>query len=388
MKSRYRGGSPRVPRVFLGPLVLLLLATPAGALPTLTGERPIVIGHRGAAGYRPEHTLASYALAIDQGADFIEPDLVATRDGVLVARHENDLADSTDVASRPEFASYRTTKVIDGVPVQGWFVEDFTLAELKTLRAVERIPVLRPQNTAWDGQFEIPTFDEILELVAAKELETGRRIGIYVETKHPTYFDSIGLSLEEPLLASLAAHGRTGPGAQVFIQSFETANLKELALATDLPLVQLLGSGRPYDFVVSGDPRTYADLSTPEGLAEIAGYAAGIGPEKNMIVLRGAGGAITGPSALVADAHAAGLLVHPYTFRAEPIFHLLDFPDDPQAEVELYLSFGIDGFFTDHPDIGVAAVRALLPEPAAAGCLALGLLALARRRRPRVTRGR
>jgi len=387
MKSRFRRVSPRLPSVCLA-LVLLLLAPPAGALPTLTGEPPIVIGHRGAAGYRPEHTLASYALAIDQGADFIEPDLVATRDGVLVARHENNLADSTDVASRPEFASYRTTKVIDGVPVQGWFVEDFTLAELKTLRAVERIPVLRPQNTAWDGQFEIPTFDEILELVAAKELETGRRIGIYVETKHPTYFDSIGLSLEEPLLAALAAHGRTGPDAKVFIQSFETANLKELAFLTDLPLVQLLGNGRPYDFVVSGDPRTYADLRTPEGLAEIAGYAAGIGPEKNTIVLRGPDGAIIGPDALIANAHAAGLLVHPYTFRAEPIFHLFDFPDDPQAEVELYLSFGIDGFFTDHPDIGVAAVRALLPEPAAGGCLALGLLALARRRRSRATRGR
>jgi glycerophosphoryl diester phosphodiesterase len=352
----------------------LLLAAPAArALPTLTGELPIVIGHRGAPGYRPEHTLASYALAIDQGADFIEPDLVSTRDGVLVARHENNLAGTTDVASRPEFASYQTTKLIDGVAVQGWFTEDFTLAELKTLRAVERIPGVRPQNTAYDGQFEIPTLDEILDLVAVKELETGRRIGLYPETKHPTYFDSIGLSLEEPLLASLAAHGRSDADSLVFIQSFETANLKELALTTELPLVQLFGSGRPYDFVVAGDPRTYADLRTPEGLAEIAAYAAGIGPEKSMVVVRGGDGAITGPSDLVADAHGAGLLVHPYTFRAEPVFHFLDFPDDPVAEIGIYLGFGIDGFFTDQPDVGVAAVAAI-PEPGRAILVLVGLI--------------
>jgi glycerophosphoryl diester phosphodiesterase len=347
----------------------------------LTGELPIVIGHRGASGYRPEHTLAAYELAIDQGADYIEPDLVSTADGVLVARHENNLAGTTDVDLHPEFAAYHTTKTIDGASAQGWFTEDFTLAELKTLRAVERLPDLRPGNAAYDGQFEIPTFDEILDLVAAKELEQGRGIGIYPETKHPTYFDSIGLSLEEPLLASLAAHGRSGPDSLVFIQSFETANLKELALATELPLVQLLGGGKPYDFVVAGDPRTYADLRTPAGLAEIATYAAGIGPEKGMVVMR-ANLVIVGPSSLVADAHAAGLLVHPYTFRAESVFHALDFPNDPVAEIALYLGFGIDGFFTDNPDVGVAAV-ATVPEPGQGLTTLLGLagiLALGRRR--------
>jgi glycerophosphoryl diester phosphodiesterase len=365
----------------------VLLAPPAPALSTLTGELPIVIGHRGAAGYRPEHTLASYALAIDQGADFIEPDLVSTRDGVLVARHENLLDGTTDVASRPEFAAYHTTKIIDGVAVQGWFTEDFTLAELKTLRAVERIPALRPDNALYDGQFEIPTFDEILDLVAAKELETGRPIGLYPETKHPTYFDSIGLSLEEPLLAALADHGRSDADSLVFIQSFETANLKELALATQLPLVQLFGAGRPYDFVVAGDPRTYADLSTAEGLAEVAGYAAGIGPEKNGLVMRDASGAIIGPSALIEDAHDAGLLVHPYTFRSEPIFHFLDFPNDPVAEIGIYLAFGIDGFFTDNPDIGVAAVAAI-PEPGTGLTVLLGLVGIAAIGRRRSAPGR
>lgn len=371
---------PLATLLLLAGIPCLLPPPPASALPTLTGETPIVIGHRGAAGYRPEHTLAAYALAIDQGADYIEPDLVATKDGVLVARHENNLTGTTDVASRPEFASYRTTKVIDGVAVQGWFTEDFTLAELKTLRAVERIPAVRPANTAFDGMFEIPTFDEILDLVAAKEFETGRPIGIYAETKHPTYFDSIGLSIEEPLLASLEAAGRAGADARVFIQSFETTNLKELAAVSELPLVQLFGAGRPYDLVVAGDPRSYADLSTPEGLAEIAAYAAGIGPEKEMVVERGAGALIVGPSALIADAHDAGLLVHPYTFRAESIFHILDFPDDPVAEIALYLSFGIDGFFTDNPDLGVAAV-ATIPEPATALSLLLGLAALGATRR-------
>jgi glycerophosphoryl diester phosphodiesterase len=377
-------GSPLRPALLSCALVLCAPAAPARA--TLSGELPIVIGHRGAAGYRPEHTLAAYELAIDQGADYVEPDLVSTEDGVLVARHENNLAGTTDVDLHPEFAARYTTKAIDGGMMQGWFSEDFTLAELKTLRAVERIPDLRPGNAAYDGQFEIPTFDEILELVAEKEIETGRSIGIYPETKHPTYFDSIGLSLEEPLLASLAAHGRSGPDALVFIQSFETANLKELALSTPLPLVQLLGSGQPYDFVVAGDPRTYADLRTPGGLAEIATYAAGIGPEKGQIVMR-SGGVIVGPSSLVADAHAAGLLVHPYTFRAEPIFHPLDFPNDPVAEIALYLGFGIDGFFTDNPDVGVAAV-ATVPEPAKALTTLLGLAGIVTLgRRPRRTRG-
>jgi glycerophosphoryl diester phosphodiesterase len=228
------------------------------ALAPERGQSPLVIGHRGASGYRPEHTLGSYRLAIQLGADFIEPDLVATSDHVLVARHENNIGGTTDVAAHPEFAARHTTKTIDGVRVTGWFVEDFTLAELRTLRATERLPELRPANTAFDGLEQIPTLQEVIDLARR------HHVGIYPETKHPTYFDSIGLSLEEPLLATLAANGYRGPRTPVFIQSFETANLRQLHRQTRLPLVQLLDElGRPYDLVVSGDPRTYKDLATP-----------------------------------------------------------------------------------------------------------------------------
>src|SRR5690242_20240985 len=189
---------------------------------------PVVIAHRGASGYRPEHTLASYRLAIAMGADFIEPDLVSTKDGVLVARHENEISGTTDVADHPEFADRRATKVIDGRPVAGWFTEDFTLAELKTLRAKERLPQVRPDNTRYDGMFEVPTFEEVLALAKQESRRTGRRIGVYPETKHPTYFDGIGLSLEEPLVAALRRHGLDRPRAAVIIQSFETGNLREL----------------------------------------------------------------------------------------------------------------------------------------------------------------
>ena len=231
----------------------------------------IVIGHRGASGYRPEHTLASYRLAIRVGADYVEPDLVSTKDGVLVARHENEISGTTDVAQHPEFADRKTTKVIDGRPVTGWFTEDFTLAELKTLRAKERLPQVRPDNTRYDGMFEVPTLDEVLSLVRQEERRSGRRIGVYPETKHPSYFDDIGLSLEEPLLATLRRHGLDRAGSGVFIQSFETANLRALAAVTRVPLVQLIdASGAPYDFVRAGDPRTYRDLTTPEGLAWVA----------------------------------------------------------------------------------------------------------------------
>jgi glycerophosphoryl diester phosphodiesterase len=229
---------------------------------------PIVIGHRGASGYRPEHTLASYRLAIRLGADFVEPDLVSTKDGVLVARHENEIGGTTDVAEHPEFADRKTTKTIDGRSVTGWFTEDFTLAELKTLHAKERLPLVRPDNTRYDGRFEVPTLDEVLSLVRQEERRTGRRIGVYPETKHPSYFDDLGLSLEEPLVATLRRHGLDRAGSGVFIQSFETANLRELAGVTRVPLVQLIdASGAPYDFVEAGDPRTYRDLTTPEGLA-------------------------------------------------------------------------------------------------------------------------
>ncbi|MEH2306143.1 glycerophosphodiester phosphodiesterase [Nostoc sp.] len=321
---------------------------------------PIIIAHRGASGYRPEHTLAAYELAIALGADYIEPDLVSTKDGVLIARHENEISETTDVASHTEFAYRRTTKIIDGESKTGWFTEDFTLAELKTLRAKERIGQLRSQNTAYDGLFEIPTLQEIIDLVKRNSAEINRPIGIYPETKHPTYFKSIGLALEPPLLATLTANGYEGANAPVFIQSFEVSNLQDLSTKTDLPLVQLLNnSGKPYDFVVSGDERTYADLVTASGLREIAKYAQAVGVHKNLLVPRDSSGKLrrckaacsqTLPTSLVTDAHTAGLLVHVWTFRNEDYFLPLDFQGNPQGEYELFFSLGVDGVFSDYPD--------------------------------------
>jgi glycerophosphoryl diester phosphodiesterase len=350
-------------------LLVLALSQVAGAsagrerVDKGSGRRlPLVIGHRGASGYRPEHTLASYRLAIEMGADYIEPDLVSTKDHVLVARHENDITETTDVAGHPEFADRRTTKTIDGVAHTGWFTEDFTLAELRTLRAKERLPDLRPANTAFNGLYQVPTFQEVIDL--AKRAG----VGIYPETKHPTYFDSIGLSLEEPLLATLRANGLDRRGAKVFIQSFETTNLKELNRKTRLPLVQLIdATGAPYDLVVAGDPRTYADLATPAGLAEIATYADGIGPSKDLIVPRDSAGNLLEPTSLVRDAHRAGLVVHPWTFRRENNFLPLDFrqgnpaspeflraPGDLPAELRLFFRLGVDGVFSDNADTAVA----------------------------------
>ena len=323
---------------------------------------PLVIGHRGASAYRPEHTLASYKLAIDMGADYIEPDLVSTKDGVLVARHENEISGTTDVADRPEFADRRTTKTIDGRQVTGWFTEDFTLAELKTLRAVERLPDLRPANTAHDGLYEIPTLQEVIDLAKREG------VGIYPETKHPTYFDSIGLSLEEPLIKTLRRNGLDRRNAPVFVQSFEVSNLRELSRKLKVKLVQLTSAtGQPYDFTVKGDPRTYADLTTPSGLRWIARYADGLGPDKNQIVPRDADNRLLAPTSLVRDAHRAGLVVHPYTFRPENEFLPEDFrqgnPDHPgylgsrgdqPAELKLFYKLGVDGVFADNPDTAVA----------------------------------
>jgi glycerophosphoryl diester phosphodiesterase len=335
------------------------------------GDRtePLVIGHRGASGYRPEHTLAAYKLAVDMGADYIEPDLVSTKDRVLVARHENEIGGTTDVATRPEFASRQRTKVIDGVAITGWFTEDFTLAELKTLRAKERIPALRPTNAAFDGLESIPTLQEVIDLA--------RRygVGIYPETKHPSYFDGIGLSLEEPLVATLERNGYTKKSSPVFIQSFEVSNLKELDRLTKVPLVQLVSDvGKPYDFVLAGDPRTYADLATPAGLREIARYADGVGPNKNLIVPRDSANRLLPPTRFVRNAHDAGLDVHPWTFRRENSFLPEDFrqgnPASPvyqpatgnlPAELELFYRLGVDGVFTDNPDVGVA-VRTRLAD--------------------------
>src|SRR5215212_8829796 len=302
----------RRPTALLLAAALLLLGLTQVAGATAAEERadrggghrlPLVIGHRGASSYRPEHTLASYRLAIEMGADYIEPDLVSTRDHMLVARHENDITGTTDVADHPEFADRKTTKTIDGVEHTGWFTEDFTLAELRTLRAVERLPDLRPTNTAFNGLYQIPTFQEVIDL-AKRE-----KVGIYPETKHPTYFDSIGLSLEEPLVRTLRRNGLDRKDADVFVQSFEVSNLQELSKQLKVNLVQLTGAtGRPYDFVVKNDPRTYADLTTPAGLRQVARYADGLGPDKNQIVPRDASNHLLAPSTLVRDAHRAGLL--------------------------------------------------------------------------------
>jgi glycerophosphoryl diester phosphodiesterase len=365
--------------------VPLFLAGPASAAPqsepqpgTALAEDLLVIGHRGASGYRPEHTLASYELAARMGADYIEPDVVSTSDGVLVARHENEISGTTDVADRPEFADRQTTKTIDGVELTGWFTEDFTFAELRTLRAVERLPEVREENTLYDGLYPVPTLDEVLELRERLSRDLDREIGVYIETKHPTYFDDIGLSLEEPLLEDLDRAGLDKRRSPAFIQSFETTNLRQLAeTGVRVPLVQLLSaSGAPYDLLAAGDPRTYADLSTAAGLAGIAEYAAGAGPEKGQVIPRNPDGTLGAPTSFVDDAHAAGLLVHPYTFRNENTFLPADLregtpPDDYGRALEEQLLFwaaGVDGIFTDNPDTGVVS-RELFEsggEPAAA----------------------
>ncbi|HEY1011133.1 MAG TPA: glycerophosphodiester phosphodiesterase [Herpetosiphonaceae bacterium] len=350
---------------------LIVAGLAAAGLPATTpatsAARPIVIGHRGASGSRPEHTLAAYKRAIEAGADFIEPDLVSTKDGALVARHENEISGTTDVASRPEFASRRATKTIDGARLTGWFTEDFTLAELKTLRAIERIPDIRPRNTLFNGMYAVPTLQEVIDLAKAQSAATGRTIGIYPETKHPSYFAAIGLPLEEPLVAILNANGYRDAAAPVFIQSFETANLKRLRGLTGVRLVQLIdAAGQPYDFALAGDPRGYADLITPAGLKEIATYAQGVGANKGLIIPRDSAGRLTRPTALVADAHAAGLLVHAWTFRSENQFlpAELRLPDaggkirpqqrgDAAAEYRRFFDAGLDGVFSDHP--GAAA---------------------------------
>lgn len=337
--------------------------------------RPIVIAHRGASGEAPEHTLAAYRLAIEQGADYIEPDLVSTRDGVLIARHENEIGGTTDVAQHREFAARRTRKLIDGRPVEGWFAEDFTLAEIKRLRARERIPELRPANARLDAQLEVPTLEEILELVRAHDAQRAAaarsqggpapaHIGVYPETKHPSYFAAAGLPLERPLLEMLGQFGYTEGDAPVFIQSFEVSNLQALRRMTRLRLVQLIEArGAPYDLAARGDERTYAALTGAEGLAGIAAYADAVGVEKSLILPVGADGALGGATPLIDQAHRAGLDVHAWTFRAENAFlpPALRSGGDPAeygaiaTEIAAFLGAGIDGFFIDQPALGVKA---------------------------------
>ena len=340
-------------------------------------EKPIIIAHRGASAYRPEHTLESYRLAVEMGADFIEPDLVSTKDGHLIARHDNVLNLTTDVANREAFADRKAQKTIDGESVEGWFSEDFTLEEIKTMRAVERIPDLRPANTEYDGQYGIPTLQEIITLVRELEAEHGRTIGIYIETKHPSHFAAEGLAMEPALLEILHEAGYTTNDAPIFLQSFEVSNLKWMRQRTELPLVQLLWlDEKPVDVMLAGGDLTYEHMATAEGLKEVAEYADGVGPAKFMLfeisMMDLMGGEVdlmsTEPNSFVHDAHAAGLQVHPYTFRAENAFlppslrssDQEDLPGLLEDEILMFMQQGVDGLFTDNPDIGVKAKKRFL----------------------------
>ena len=349
---------------------LLRMGAAAAAVPALTAAAPAaafahatktseVFGHRGASGYRPEHTLASYELAARLGADYLEPDLVSTKDHVLVCRHEPEIGGTTDVASHPEFAGRKRTVLLDGVSTTGWFTHDFTLAELRTLRAVERLPAVRQRNTLYNGLFRVPTFEEFLELRDRLTDEFGRDLGVIPETKHPTYFRNLGLELETPLVRTLERHGLNRRGARVWIQSFEAVNLKALRPHVKTDIIFLTSaSGSPFN-----DPRTYADYLTPAGLKELSAYADGIGPDKAQVIPRTATDTLGTPTGLVREAHAAGLKVIPYTFRAENQFLPADYRvgTDPNAygrafdEQITFLNTGIDGLFTDQADIGVLA---------------------------------
>ena len=373
---------------------------------TLHGQSPIVIGHRGASGYRPEHTLASYQLAVQQGADFIEPDLVMTSDGVLVARHEPMLGGTTDVASRPEFAARRTTRMVDGVATTDWFASDFTLAEIKTLRAVQS---RAGRDTSFDGQFEIPTLDEVIALAKTASVATGRTIGIYPEIKHSTFHAGLfGTNVfENALVAKLHASYGNSADAPVFIQSFEVANLQYLNSQTNIKLVQLVDADdvnadgsmslvapydRPFDFADAGDTRSFADLLTAEGLDFVNDYADGIGPWKPYLVTTVADGIdrtgngvinindrrVDGSTGVIELAHSLGLLVHTWTFRNDASGYGFV---DPQAEMAYYFSLGVDGVFTDFPDTGVAARAQVVPVPASLWLLLPALAGLATRRR-------
>lgn len=352
-----------------------LLASAAQPAPPAKPQ-PLIFGHRGASALRPEHTLAAYAKAIADGADYIEPDLVCTRDGVLVARHEANLTATTDVATRAAFASRRTSKTIDGQTQAGWYVDDFTLAELKTLRAIERIPVDRPGSAQYDGFFQVLTFEEIIEFAAAQAATSGRLIGLIPELKSSTYFAGAGLALEDRFIATLAAHEYTCR-APVEIQSFEVANLKyvreRLGHRTNLRLMQLVGAGamRPADVVAAGGTLSFAAMCTPAGMRDIAQYADVIAPATRAVIPLRADESLGAPSALVDDAHAAGLRLETWTFRPENHFLARDFRNDAGpharneagsiAEIRRYLETGLDGFFTDDPALGRAALGRAVP---------------------------
>jgi len=369
-------------------------------------RHPIVIGHRGAGGYVPEHTLESYALAIELGADYIEPDLVSTKDGVLIARHEPNMINTTNVKDLPQFAGRKRKAVIDGAEDEGFFVSDFTWAEIQQIRAVQ---AFAERDPSFNGKFRIPSFDEIIDLAQRKSREEGRTIGVYPETKHPTYHQKLGLPLEDRLLAVLARHGWTNRNAPVFIQSFETANLKYLRTKTTIKLIQLVDANdvnpdgsldftppydRPYDWVVAGRVGKFADLLTPKGLAEVKTYADGVGPWKPYLIssacIKIVAGAcadangdglvnetdrkLLAPTSVVADAHKVGLLVHPYTFRNEQRRLASDYKGVPVNEYLTFYQHGVDGLFSDFADTAVVArsLWLLKNDPDAAKCLVEG----------------
>ena len=373
-------------RILIAALVAAILAPATAA--AHDQPHPLVIGHRGAAGYLPDHTLPGYALAIKLGADYIEPDLVSTKDGHLVARHEPNIKDTTDVAQHPEFEGRKRTAVIDGFSEEGWFVSDFTLAELRTLRAKQPLPE-RPQR--FNGKFRIPTLEEVIALTKRYSKRYHRTIGIYPETKHPTYHKSIGLPLERKLVKILAKAGLNHRRSPVFIQSFETSNLKRLNEMTPVRLVQLIDANdvnpdgsldytapfdRPYDWTATGRPGTFGDLTTDAGLNEVATYADGIGPWKPYIIstaavdINGDGTVgdedgdglvnegdrkVLAPTDLVRRAHARGLVVHPYTFRNEARRLAFDYGDNPIEEYLRFYEAGVDGLFSDFADTAFAA---------------------------------
>jgi len=331
---------------------LLAIMSTLAAIPALAAdERPLVIAHRGASGYRPEHTLGAYRLGLEMGADCIEPDLVMTKDGELVVRHEPEIGATTDVAEK--FPERKTTKQLDGKAVEGWFTEDFTLAEIKALKAKQPHAY---RASAWDGIYEIPTLQQVIDLAKAASAELGREICIYPETKHPTYFADQGLDIDAALVAVLDGNGLNQPTSPVLIQSFETGNLKKLKGVIGVRLVQLMDDfdTQPYDLAKAGAKTTYRDLMQPATLAEIATYAYGIGPWKRTI-LPEMDGILGTANELIANAHAAGLKVHPYTFRDEPLFLAKDYGNDASAEYMQFFRLGVDGVFSDFPDTAVRA---------------------------------
>jgi glycerophosphoryl diester phosphodiesterase len=403
--ARLLAASMAVAVLALGSTLASAASVAPQGLPQLAGA-PLVIGHRGASGHLPEHTLESYALAIELGADFVEPDLVATKDGVLIARHEPNLIATTNVKDLPQFAGRKRVMMVDGVAEEGFFASDFTLTEIKTLRAVQPVAA---RDQAFNGVFRIPTLREVITLVKQKTLDKGRTIGIYPETKHPTYHQTLGLALEDRLLDELTLAGWNHRAAPVFIQSFETANLRALRAKTKVRLVQLVDADwinpdgslsyappydKPYDWVVAGRQGLFSDLVTPAGLAEVASYADGIGPWKYYLqstackvivggacqdangdgVVNEADRTVLPATPVVANAHAAGLLVHPYTFRSEPSRLPLEDLGAPTNEYQRFFALGVDGVFADFPESAVAArVQFLLKQgPAWRRCLVKG----------------